>query len=95
MYSEVMKLAKDYLAANGCITTRIASYLVKCSVPTQILKKLKGPDRNKPSYWGRVIISSLKKQSLSRNSIYRSEVEDGKVVIYLVDMPSGTECSAS
>jgi hypothetical protein len=96
MYSVIMQLAKEYLAANGRITSGIASNLVRCSIPDQILKKMKGsPRRRCPSHWGSIIMCRLEIACRIKTPTYRKAIENGKRCIYLIDMPSRAEGGVS
>ena len=96
MYSIVMRLAKDYLKANGRITQGIVTHLVRCSIPDQILKKLKGSSTiRRPSHWGAMIMFNLTVQCSNKKPNYRKVVENGKRYIYLIDMPSRAEGGVS
>lgn len=95
MYSIVMRLAKEHLNANGRITTGIVTHLVRCSIPNQILRKLKGASGiRRPSYWGQMIMAKLIGACSNKNPKYRKAVENGKRYVYLIDMPSRSASGA-
>lgn len=91
-----MRLAKDYLEANGRITQGIVTHLVRCSIPDQILKKLKGSSCiTRPSHWGAMIMIKLIAACSNKKPKYRKAVENGKRYIYLIDMSSRAEGGVS
>jgi hypothetical protein len=82
MYHFCRKIINDYLIKHGYISYSIATHLVKCNVPKQIIKKSKW---GRPSMLSSRIMCDLKKIKTNRA---RRKIENERAGVYVISMHS-------
>ena len=85
MYRFCKKIIKEYLIKHGYISYSIATHLIKCNVPEQIIKKSK---YGRASYLSSRILSDL--SNLKKN---RRKIENERPGIYVISMHRSQICS--
>jgi hypothetical protein len=82
MYHFCRKIINEYLIKHGYISYSIATHLVKCNVPKQIIKK---SEYGRPSILSSRILCDLKKVKTNRS---RRTIENEKPGVYVISMHS-------
>lgn len=85
MYRFCKKIINEYLIKHGYISYSIATHLIKCNVPEQIIKK---------SEFGRAsILSSRILSDLSNLKKNRRKIENERPGVYVISMHRSQICS--
>lgn len=85
MYRFCKKIINEYLIKHGYISYSIATHLIKCNVPEQIIKK---------SEFGRAsILSSRILSDLSNLKKNRRKIENERPGVYVISMHCSQICS--
>lgn len=87
MYRFCKKIINEYLIKHGYISYSIATHLIKCNVPKQIIKK---SEFGRASILSSRILCDLKKLKTNRS---RREIENERPGVYVISMHRSQICS--